>query len=385
VHRDKLKSQVASLLHYTRTLVPTAGTFTSSGRTITLFYLYGVLPINFHGATYNIPVTIYFDPPFPSRPPRCFVTPTTGMSLKAGHPNVDSGGMIYLPYLSNWSESQSTLTELIVTITSVFAERPPVFSNAGAPKQSPPAKDVVRGVGAVVTDVLPRSARDVRVVQPGVAPQVPVSAAEPLPSVASWQPPPQPPSEKERLVQQLTQEIQVRWSAVLLPLVTEANEQLDKQGELESAEARVDDDIRNLQAAWEQSTDQLTKLQELKREMMAYIIKNQAQVPDPLLQRSALSTEEEQVLDLLTEELALEEYLVALDELLSSRKINLDLFVRETREVSRRQFLCKVQREKAMRSLGIPSEAESASHDVVQARRVPTAPCQPPPRVAVPA
>ncbi|CAE8589745.1 unnamed protein product, partial [Polarella glacialis] len=130
--RDRLRSDAVQLIRSCHTLVPQTGNFSGNGRSVTLFYLYGVLPITYSGNTYNIPVTIYFDPPYPRQPPRCFVTPTAGMALKSQHPNVDQGGMVYLPYLSSWSESSSTLPELVRLLTFAFGEQPPVYSTAAA-------------------------------------------------------------------------------------------------------------------------------------------------------------------------------------------------------------------------------------------------------------
>merc|ERR1719424_2102926 len=110
--------------------------FSGSGRTVTLLYLAGVIPISYGGATYNIPVTIYFDPPYPRTAPRCFVTPTETMALKQNHPNVDQGGMIYLPYLSTWNQSSSRPSELMAHVASAFSASPPVYAKAaGAASQ----------------------------------------------------------------------------------------------------------------------------------------------------------------------------------------------------------------------------------------------------------
>merc|ERR1712039_951244 len=55
----------------------------------------------------------------------------------------------------------------------------------------------------------------------------------------------------------------------------------------------------------------------------------------------------EQALESLAEELALEELLVSLDDLFAAQKISLDDFLREVRDVSRRQFIVRAQRLKS--------------------------------------
>ncbi|KAF4701793.1 hypothetical protein FOZ63_014234, partial [Perkinsus olseni] len=112
----RLRQDITSLLQTIQSLRPNVGVFGSGRNQVQLFYLYGTVPIVFSGATYNIPMTVYFDPPYPSVPPRCFVSPTAGMSIKPRHQHVDHNGMVYLPYLNTWSPYSSTLPELITII-----------------------------------------------------------------------------------------------------------------------------------------------------------------------------------------------------------------------------------------------------------------------------
>ena len=59
------------------------------------------------------------------------------MIVKPRHRHVDSAGMTYLPYLSNWSSKSSNLRDLISTMCKVFGEDPPVRDKPkNAPKTS---------------------------------------------------------------------------------------------------------------------------------------------------------------------------------------------------------------------------------------------------------
>merc|ERR1740116_707156 len=178
-----------------------------------LLYLHGVIPITYSGATYNIPVTIYFDPPYPSQPPRCFVTPTAGMALKTGHPHVDTGGMIYLPYLNAWSSHRSTLPDLLTIIASTFSSQPPVYSPAGAPAAKPqsqasgagqqqPRPPVPRPVATVSAYPVPGHVA-------GPVQAIPVATATPVPKAAL--------SEKERLARDFERQVRARWLQLLEP------------------------------------------------------------------------------------------------------------------------------------------------------------------------
>eukprot|EP00922_Rhytidocystis_sp_ex-Travisia-forbesii_P035652 GHVS01052903.1.p1 GENE.GHVS01052903.1~~GHVS01052903.1.p1 ORF type:complete len:342 (+),score=50.80 GHVS01052903.1:166-1191(+) len=95
-------------------------------------FLQGTVPINFRGSEYNIPLCVCLDPSFPSHPPRCFVTPTSSMLIKAQHRHVDAAGIIYLPYLSTWKYRTNSLSELLGIIISTFSIDPPVYAAPAA-------------------------------------------------------------------------------------------------------------------------------------------------------------------------------------------------------------------------------------------------------------
>ena len=133
---QRLRTDVSDLLRQFTHLRPQIGTFDGQGRSVTLFYLHGTVPITYRGNSYNIPMTVYFDPPYPDQPPRCFVSPTAGMSVKPGHNNVDQNGMVYLPYLHTWDSRRSTLVELLTICASAFSENPPVYSGPAAQARS---------------------------------------------------------------------------------------------------------------------------------------------------------------------------------------------------------------------------------------------------------
>ena len=55
------------------------------------------------------------------------------MSIKSGHTHVDLAGMCYLPYLTSWNASSSSLGGLIAALCAAFSQNPPVAANAPAP------------------------------------------------------------------------------------------------------------------------------------------------------------------------------------------------------------------------------------------------------------
>lgn len=320
-NRSTLRNHVVNLLQGTPTLVPAAQEFKSPGKTATLFYLGGVLPINYKGSVYNIPVTIYFDPPYPRGPPRCFVTPSSGMALKQPHPNVDAGGMITVPYLNAWNQ-RSLLTELIPAFGAVFSQNPPVYATAGAAPAQPP-----------------------RAIQPVAAAAVPVAQPVPVRPTAIIQPGHS--GARERLIAEANRGLRERWTLALDPVVDDMNAQADKKVALQAAAAKVGGQIEDLRKAAVDAGRDAEDLKSKEEELRKFLESQGPSGPDAASMREAQDPDTQQVLGCLAEEHALEEFLVALDDLLSAKLIDLDAYLREVRDVSRKQFMCKTQRQKA--------------------------------------
>mmetsp|Transcript_58637 Transcript_58637/g.113127 ORF Transcript_58637/g.113127 Transcript_58637/m.113127 type:complete len:384 (+) Transcript_58637:2-1153(+) len=357
--KGRLRNDVAALLRQCQTLQPVVGTFSSGGRSVCLFYLHGVLPINYNGASYNIPVTIYFDDHYPKVPPRCFVTPSEGMALKPQHSMVDSGGMVYLPYLSNWSP-HSSLAELITLITSAFSAQPPVYAKPQTPAQQPDAASALWQLGSAALGGLfgggqtqsqpagrPQMARPVAVAKPA-QPQQPVATVTAVPVARN-------PKEQQQM--EITQALRDRWRFVVEPLVDDINQQNKLHVDLENAVHAVRKDINELKQEADQIVQQEAELREAEGRFSAFIEANNGREMDPDTLRDEVDPDTRQVLDCVSEECALEEFIQALDEMLTERKITTEDFLREIRDVSRRQYMCRQLRQKCTTALAAPPVA----------------------------
>jgi ESCRT-I complex subunit TSG101 len=341
-NRQRLQQDLTGLLSTYQSLSPDTNTFSGQGRTVTLFYLSGVIPISYSGSTYNIPVTIYFDPPYPNQPPRCFVTPSAGMALKPNHPNVDNGGMVYLPYLSSWNSRSSSLTELVQTIASAFSAAPPVHSTASAQPPRPAAQATPAGY--------------------------PVAKATPLVSHAQPAGQLQPPlSEKQRAVQALTAEAKSRWPNVVGEVVDDLNAQLNKKFELEGHAEKVEAEINLLKEAVDANTTKEQELCAIETELQAFVLEHVGKEPDPDSLAEDLDSNSKLVLETLSEELALEEYRLALDLLLETHKISMEDFLKEVRDASREQFKLKYSRQKAAEAVQTAAAARPVAAQAVPA------------------
>ena len=79
------------------------------------------------GNVYNIPLAIWLQKTFPQTNPLVYVTPTPDMSINPSR-YVDTNGVVYLPYLSDWKDGRSDLATLVQVLCGVFAENVPVYS-----------------------------------------------------------------------------------------------------------------------------------------------------------------------------------------------------------------------------------------------------------------
>lgn len=366
-HKDRLRSDVASLLTSCATLTPRTETFSRGGQSVTLFHLYGTLPISYRGSTYNIPVTFYFDPPYPHQAPRCFVTPTPGMALKPNHHHVDERGMIHLPYLAVWNAT-SSLAELVQFIASVFSEQPPVYATSTTPP--PPVEAAARPVakavqpqgivGGIASGIAQAAAQPVPV-RPAVPPVavrggVAATPVQATPGTSSW--PEVDPLELQRrdhkaLADEVAKLIEERWPSILEPLAKEASEEAERLEKMRR-DMPLESLAKELERLQEQERELLqkeTELREIEEGLRTFIEANEGREVDADELRESLDVETQQVLDHLAEEHAHEELLPALDELLAEKKITVTDWLREVRDVSRRQFMCRVARQKAVKTV----------------------------------
>jgi ESCRT-I complex subunit TSG101 len=97
-----------------------------TGAPQTLAKIRGTVPIVFRGSRYNIPVVLWLPARYPHEAPQCYVAPTKDMIIRPAHTNVDGSGLVFLPYLADWSARRSRLVELCTVLASVFSGLPPV-------------------------------------------------------------------------------------------------------------------------------------------------------------------------------------------------------------------------------------------------------------------
>jgi len=131
-HPDLTKRDVLGLLHHYKGLTPKGEKFIfNDGRERELLHLVGTIPVPYKGQTYNIPISVTLLDTHPYHAPMAFVKPTADMQIKVSK-HVDASGKIYLPYLHEWNHPSSDLLGLVQICVITFSEQPPVFAK---PKQ----------------------------------------------------------------------------------------------------------------------------------------------------------------------------------------------------------------------------------------------------------
>eukprot|EP00920_Eleutheroschizon_duboscqi_P036633 GHVT01088142.1.p1 GENE.GHVT01088142.1~~GHVT01088142.1.p1 ORF type:complete len:258 (+),score=31.75 GHVT01088142.1:416-1189(+) len=208
----RLRRDVEQLLHQIDTLRPNVGTFARGTQQLVLYYLYGTLAIVYRGCTYHLPVTIYFDPPYPACAPRCFLTPTGDMAIKPRHKHASETGRIYLPYLANWNPMDAKLGHLLALMASTFSEDPPLFS-IRASSQSGLVPSSVRPSSSYGPSIHPPSPASSSSTSTNVAPHPSaIASSSAFPSISP------PLSRREQLQRDVENLIKERWTPIVLPL-----------------------------------------------------------------------------------------------------------------------------------------------------------------------
>lgn len=125
---DSAKTDVLGALREFRDLVPGYENFMyPDGKRKPAFKLKGTIPVHYKGSVYNIPISVYLWDTHPYYAPICYVNPTSTMVIKESE-NVNKQGRVFLPYLNEWRFPGYDLNGLIQVMAMVFQERCPLFA-----------------------------------------------------------------------------------------------------------------------------------------------------------------------------------------------------------------------------------------------------------------
>lgn len=198
---------------------------------VNVLTMQGTIAMHFRGNTYQLLMDIFLPPRYPNQPPSCYVRlASESMYLKQNHKHVDATGKVYLPYLHEWNRASHNLIELVVVMSSVFSNEPPVFTRASG------------AGGASSSSATSSSSNTPQSTQPTPPPSLPLSTS-------SWQPTPPPPPSQSSSNNNEEEETRAAILQVQMAEAAEASRQSDQQAskELERTvmiKSQLDDKIR---------------------------------------------------------------------------------------------------------------------------------------------
>jgi ESCRT-I complex subunit TSG101 len=142
----KCKTDLVNTLRVYKCLAPSAETYVfETGEVQQLLNLGGTIPIKYKEENYNIPVKIWVLRDYPDTPPFCYVIPTKDMELSVS-PYLDHSGLVELPCLTEWNHSATDLNTFLQIARITFSETPPVFSKPKVSGRRKVSKDEFESV-----------------------------------------------------------------------------------------------------------------------------------------------------------------------------------------------------------------------------------------------
>uniref|UniRef100_A0A673BN40 Tumor susceptibility 101a n=1 Tax=Sphaeramia orbicularis TaxID=375764 RepID=A0A673BN40_9TELE len=317
---------------------------------------------------YNIPVCLWLLDTYPYNPPICFVKPTSAMMIKTGK-HIDANGKIYLPYLHEWKHPQSDLYGLIQVMIVVFGEEPPVFSRptTQAPYQAfqaagPPNPSYMPGMPAV-SPYGPNP-------NPGGYPGYQYPGGNSYPATAGpghypTQTPVSTVGQRDGTIGEDTIRASLI-SAVSDKLRWRMKEEMDRaQAELDALK-RTEEDLKKGHQKLEEMVSRLDQevtevdrnielLKKKDEELSEALEKmeNQSEnndIDDVIVPTAPLY---KQILNLYAEENAIEDTIFYLGEALRRGVIDLEVFLKHVRLLSRKQFQLRALMQKARKTAGL--------------------------------
>lgn len=335
-----------------------------------LLCLTGTVPVNFRGNVYNIPICLWLLDTYPYNPPICFVKPTSAMMIRTGK-HVDANGKIYLPYLHEWKAPQSDLLGLIQVMIVVFGEEPPVFSRPATqspypfPAAGPPNTSYMPNTsGLQFSQSHPTNA--------GGFQGYPYSAAgSGYPTTAGGSPyTPVPPvttvgpardatigedTIRASLVSAVTDKLRRRMKEEMDRAQAELDALKRTEEDLKKGHQKLEDMVNNLDLEMTNVDKNIELLKHKDEELTAALEKMENQSEDSDIDDVISPTAPlyKQILSLYAEENAIEDTIFYLGEALHRDVIDLDVFLKHVRLLSRKQFQLRALMQKARKIAGL--------------------------------
>ncbi|GLV33975.1 Tumor susceptibility gene 101 [Carabus blaptoides fortunei] len=372
-----LKDIVSTVNHYAGLAIKQDTYVFNDGTPLDLVNLTGTIPVSYKGNIYNIPVCIWLMDTHPKNAPLCYVKPTSDMSIKVSM-FVDQNGKIYLPYLHDWVPNSSDILGLIQVMICTFGEQPPVYAKPREPYPSPRDSYASPRDWESLHCHIPGTSGALPSFYPPVMPsyiagQGPASNASSYPPFPQYRPfescviPGEPASASTGIAGTITDE-HIRaslMSAIEDKLKRRMREQYSQnQAELDTlkrthqelvqGKARLDDILNRLEREQSELDKNVTILQDKEQELDKSISKlaneeaidvdNAVTTTAPLFK---------QLFNAFAEEAATEDAIYYMGEALRQGVIDLDVFLKQVRTLSRKQFMLRATMRKCRQKAGL--------------------------------
>lgn len=344
-----------------------------------LLNLQGTIPVRYKGNTYHIPICIWLLDTHPRYAPICYVKPTSDMHIKVSM-YVDHNGKIYLPYLHDWTPMQSDLLGLIQVMIVTFGEFPPVYSKPKQAKEQAtpyPTQSFMPQPPATSTQS-PFCPYPGQQQFPPYPPAAGGYGAYGQPGAGSSYPPYMPPSMptpsgynagynpsahgtgtiteehiKASLVSAVEDKLRRRIEEKVNQCQAEIQTLKRTQQELNEGQSKINDIIGRLERDEQELTKSIAVLkdkdQELERALESLEKVDGIDVDEAVTTTAPLY---KQLLNAYAEEAAIEDAVYFMGEALRSGVIDLEVFLKNVRQLSRKQFMLRALMQKCRQKAG---------------------------------
>ncbi|XP_074950740.1 tumor susceptibility gene 101 protein isoform X1 [Phalacrocorax aristotelis] len=371
-YRDLTVQETTSVISQYKDLKPVMDSYVfNDGSSRELMSLSGTIPVSYRGNTYNIPICLWLLDTYPFNPPICFVKPTSSMTIKTGK-HVDANGKIYLPYLHEWKYPQSDLLELIQVMIVVFGEEPPVFSRPTTSSSYPP----YQATGPPTTSYVPGIPGGISPYPAGSTPNpsypnYPYPGGVPFPPTTSVQYyPSQPPvttvgpsrdgtiSEdtiRASLISAVSDKLRWRMKEEMDRAQAELNALKRTEEDLKKGHQKLEEMVTRLDQEVAEVDKNIELLKKKDEELSSALEKMENQSENNDIDEVIIPTAPlyKQILNLYAEENAIEDTIFYLGEALRRGVIDLDVFLKHVRLLSRKQFQLRALMQKARKTAGL--------------------------------
>lgn len=371
-YRDLTARDITNVTNIYKDLKPMMDNYVfNDGSTKELLSLTGTVPVNYRGNIYNIPVCLWLLDTYPYNPPICFVKPTSTMMIKPGK-HVDANGKVYLPYLHEWKPPQSDLYGLIQVMIVVFGEEPPVFSRPSSQAAYPafPAAGPPNTSYMPTPQGLPYSQG--HSANPGVFQGYPYPATgsgypttsgssmyTPMSSVPTVGPSRDGTIGEDTIRASLVSAVSDKLRRRMKEEMDGAQAELDAlrrtEEDLKRGHQKLEEMVTKLDVEMAEVDRNIDRLKQKDEELTAALerMENQAEdndIDDVIVPTAPLY---KQILNLYAEENAIEDTIFYLGEALRRDVIDLDVFLKHVRLLSRKQFQLRALMQKARKIAGL--------------------------------